>query len=86
MKPDYDAMTKYFILNEGTINPNILSYVQALEETLNIFKPSTLREKRNLEVAAHHLREIKRHARKMSEDIRVLEERLQILEENQSEE
>jgi hypothetical protein len=85
MNINFDEMTRFFILTEGSVNPNILSYVQALEETLNVFKPSTLREKRNLEVASAHLREIRRHAKKMSEDIRVLEERLQILEESKTE-
>jgi DNA repair ATPase RecN len=79
---DYYKMTKDFLFHEGQIpEASILTYVQALSETVANMKPRTQAESRRLSIAKQQLKEIKKMARKMQEQINVLEERVNVLEE-----
>jgi hypothetical protein len=70
-------------LNESLDEKNIFTYIQGLQEIISNLKPKTMTEKRRLQLAKNHLREVKKFARRMDNDIGVLEERLNILEESQ---
>jgi len=82
MDIDYRKMTKDFLLHEGQLpDATILTYVQALSETIANMKPRTQAESRRLSIAKQQLKEIKKMARRMQEQINVLEERVNVLEE-----
>tara|TARA_Y100000114_G_C11648004_1_gene272687 strand:- start:129 stop:413 length:285 start_codon:yes stop_codon:yes gene_type:complete len=82
MSVDYQKMTKNFLLYEGSVpDATILTYVQALSETIANMKPRTQSESRRLAMAKQQLKEIKKMARRMQEQITVLEERVNVLEE-----
>ena len=82
MSVDYQKMTKNFLLYEGCVpDATILTYVQALSETIANMKPRTQSESRRLAMAKQQLKEIKKMARRMQEQITVLEERVNVLEE-----
>ena len=82
MDIDYYRMTKDFLLHEGDLpEATILTYVQALSETIANMKPRTQSESRRLSMAKQQLKEIKKMARRMQEQINVLEERVNVLEE-----
>ena len=82
MSINYYKMTKEFLLHEGQIpDATILTYVQALSETIANMKPKTQAESRRLSIAKQQLKEIKKMARRMQEQINVLEERVNVLEE-----
>ncbi len=83
MKLDLNDMTRRFLLNEEK-NHNILTYLQALKETLDSIKPRTQTDYRRLDIAKEHLREIRRHSRKLEERVGLLEEQLRVLEEGKS--
>ena len=68
-------------LNESIDEKTIFTYIQGLQEIISNLKPRTLTEKRRMQLAKQHLREVKRFARKMENDIGVLQEKLNILEE-----
>ena len=70
-------------LTESIDEKNIFTYIQGLQEIISNLKPKTMTEKRRLQLAKNHLREVKKFARRMDNDIGVLEERLNILEESQ---
>tara|TARA_B100002019_G_C20940856_1_gene436746 strand:- start:200 stop:457 length:258 start_codon:yes stop_codon:yes gene_type:complete len=69
-------------LNESLDEKNIFTYIQGLQEIISNLKPRTMTEKRRLQLAKNHLREVKRFARKMNSDMDVLQEKLNILEES----
>tara|TARA_R110000824_G_scaffold3614_5_gene17100 strand:+ start:5973 stop:6224 length:252 start_codon:yes stop_codon:yes gene_type:complete len=79
---DWGSMTRRFLLGEGHSPPSVRSYIQSLTETLKALSPKTQTEKRRIEIALEHVREIKRHARKLEERVMMLEEKLQVLEED----
>ena len=82
MSVDYYKLTKDFLVNEGQISDtNILTYVQALSETIANMRPRSQAEGRRLAMARQQLKEIKRFAKRMQEQISVLEERVNVLEE-----
>jgi hypothetical protein len=70
------------LLSENVNTPTIFSYIQSLTETINRLSPKTVREKRDLEIAREHLREIRKISRKLQERVDVLEEQVKVLEEN----
>tara|TARA_R110001583_G_scaffold143981_1_gene296042 strand:+ start:218 stop:469 length:252 start_codon:yes stop_codon:yes gene_type:complete len=70
-------------LSEGLDEKNIFTYIQGLQEIISNLKPRTITEKRRLQLAKTHLREVKRFARRMDNDMSVLQEKLNILEESQ---
>ena len=82
MSVDYYKLTKDFLVNEGQISDtNILTYVQALSETIANMRPRSQAEGRRLAMAKQQLKEINKMARRMQEQISVLEERVNVLEE-----
>ena len=82
MSANYYKMTKEFLLHEGRIpDATILTYVQALSETIENMTPRSQAEGRRLAMAKQQLKEIKKMARRMQEQINVLEERVNVLEE-----
>ena len=73
-------------LNESLDEKNIFTYIQGLQEIISNLKPRTMTEKRRLQIAKTHLREVKRFARRMENDMSVLQEKLNILEESKGDE
>ena len=73
-------------LNESLDDKNIFTYIQGLQEIISNLKPKTMTEKRRLQLAKNHLREVKRFARRMNNDLNVLQEKLNILEESRGDE
>ena len=69
-------------LTESLDEKNIFTYIQGLQEIISNLKPRTMTEKRRLQLAKQHLREVRRFARKLDNRIGVLEEKLTILEES----
>ena len=72
-------------LTESLDEKNIFTYIQGLQEIISNLKPKTMTEKRRLQLAKTHLREVKRFARRMDNDIDMLQEKLTILEESKGE-
>ena len=79
---NFDSMTRKFLLGESNNSPSMRSYIQSLGEVLRNLNPKTQTERRRVEIALEHVREIKRHARKLEERVLMLEEKLQVLEED----
>ena len=73
-------------LNESLDEKNIFTYIQGLQEIISNLKPKTMTEKRRLQLAKNHLREVRKFARRMDSDIHVLQEKLNILEESKGDE
>tara|TARA_R110002012_G_scaffold311093_1_gene520109 strand:- start:165 stop:416 length:252 start_codon:yes stop_codon:yes gene_type:complete len=69
-------------LTESLDEKNIFTYIQGLQEIISNLKPRTMTEKRRLQIAKTHLREVKRFARRMENEMSVLQEQLNILEES----
>lgn len=69
-------------LSESLDEKNIFTYIQGLQEIISNLKPRTMTEKRRLQLAKTHLREVKRFARRMDNEVSVLQEKLNILEES----
>ena len=68
-------------LTEGLDEKNIFTYIQGLQEIISNLKPRTITEKRRLQIAKTHLREVKRFARRMENEMSILQEKLNIIEE-----
>ena len=73
-------------LSESLDEKNIFTYIQGLQEIISNLKPRTVTEKRRLQLAKTHLREVKRFARRMENEVTVLQEKLNILEESRGDE
>ena len=73
-------------LNESLDEKNIFTYIQGLQEIISNLKPRTMTEKRRLQLAKTHLREVRRFARRMENEVSVLQEKLNILEESKGDE
>ena len=69
-------------LNENLDEKNIFTYIQGLQEIISNLKPRTITEKRRLQLAKTHLREVKKFARRMENEVGMLQEKLNILEES----
>ena len=78
-----DNEWRNFLVNENLDEKTIFTYIQGLQEIISNLKPRTITEKRRLQLAKTHLREVKRFARRMDNDMSVLQEKLNILEESQ---
>jgi len=79
---DLNSITRKFLIGEGHNPPSVRSYVQSLSEILRNLNPKSQTEKRRVEIALEHVREIKRHTRKLEERVMMLEEKLKVLEED----
>jgi hypothetical protein len=73
-------------LNESLDEKNIFTYIQGLQEIISNLKPRTMTEKRRLQLAKTHLREVKRFARRMENEVSLLQEKVNILEESKGDE
>ena len=73
-------------LAESLDEKNIFTYIQGLQEIISNLKPRTMTEKRRLQIAKTHLREVKRFAKRMENEMSVLQEKLNILEESKGDE
>ena len=73
-------------LTESLDEKNIFTYIQGLQEIISNLKPRSMTEKRRLQLAKTHLREVKKFARRMENDIGVLQEKLNIIEESAGDE
>ena len=73
-------------LNESLDEKTIFTYIQGLQEIISNLKPRSMTEKRRLQIAKTHLREVKRFARRMENEMSVLQEKLNILEESKGDE
>jgi hypothetical protein len=80
-----DKLTKNFILNEGK-GPTINTWIQALAENISSLKPTTVSDKRRVELMKHQLTELKRSSRRMTEELRSLQEELKFLQEGKNDE
>ena len=69
-------------LSENLDEKNIFTYIQGLQEIISNLKPRTITEKRRLQLAKTHLREVRRFARRMENEVGMLQEKLNILEES----
>jgi len=78
---NFKNITRRFVLEEW-VKPSAASHIQALKEVLESLKPKTVTEKRRLEVALEHLREVRKNQRRLEEKLHVLEEQVKLLEEN----
>jgi len=74
-------VTRKFLLGESHEPPSVYSYLQSLREILGNMRPSTASDRRRVEMAQNHLREIRRHSRKLQERVDLLEEQVRVLEE-----
>ena len=73
-------------LTESLDEKNIFTYIQGLQEIISNLKPRTMTEKRRLQIAKTHLREVKRFVKRMENEMSVLQEKLNILEESKGDE
>ena len=81
MKPDYDKITRRFLIGEAYEKPEPFSYIQSLEEILNNIT-TNVGGKRRLQVAKEHLRNIRRTFRTLNNKVTTLEEQIKVLEES----
>jgi hypothetical protein len=78
---DLNFLTRRF-LGEAVSSggkPSLFGYLQSLEETIRTFRPSTLREKRLLEIGLSHLREMAKGIKRLIEEKTALEEQMTVL-------
>lgn len=64
--------------------PDASSYAAVVLEILNAVQPGSRRDKKLIEVAKQHLKEINKHVRRLQERVGVLEEQVKVLEESKS--
>ena len=69
-------------LNESIDEKSIFTYIQGLQEIISNLKPRTVSEKRRLQPAKQHIREVRKYARRMLNENMNLQEKLNLLEEN----
>jgi len=76
-----------YLINED-VDRDIFMYIQSLQEIVKYFKPKSMTERRRLNIAEQHLKEVRKYARRMQNRVDLLEEKLNILEEalNENEE
>lgn len=81
-----NKITWNFIKLEENVSPSVLSYLQSLSETLSNLRPSSTSDKRRVEIAKSHLKEVKKHVNKLEEQVYKLEEKIKLLEETKDNE
>ena len=77
-------ITWNFIKLEENVSPSVRSYIQSISETLDVLRPSSTSDKRRLEIARSHLKEVKKHVNKLEEQVFDLEEKIKLLEETKN--
>ena len=81
-----DSQWRDFLLNEELDERSIFTYIQGLQEIISNLKPRTVSEKRRLQLAKQHIREVRKYARRIVNENMDLNEKLQLLEENKGDE
>ena len=77
-----DSEWRSFLINEDLDERTIFTYIQGLQEIVSNLKPRTVSEKRRLQLAKQHIREVRKYARRIMNENMDLHEKLQLLEEN----
>ena len=77
-----DSQWRDFLINEELDERSIFTYIQGLQEIISNLKPRTVSEKRRLQLAKQHIREVRKYARRMLNENMNLQEKLNLLEEN----
>ena len=72
-------------LTESLDEKNIFTYIQGLQEIISNLRPRTVSEKRRLQLAKQHIREVRKYARRIMNENMDLHEKLQLLEESKGE-
>ena len=80
-----DSQWRDFLLNEELDERSIFTYIQGLQEIISNLRPRTVSEKRRLQLAKQHIREVRKYARRIMNENMDLHEKLQLLEENKGE-
>ena len=81
-----DSQWRDFLLNEELDERSIFTYIQGLQEIISNLKPRTVSEKRRLQLAKQHIREVRKYARRIMNENMDLQEKLHLLEENKGDE
>ena len=81
-----DSQWRDFLLNEELDERSIFTYIQGLQEIISNLKPRTVSEKRRLQLAKQHIREVRKYARRIMNENMDLYEKLQLLEESKGDE
>jgi len=81
-----DSQWRDFLLNEELDERSIFTYIQGLQEIISNLRPRTVSEKRRLQLAKQHIREVRKYARRIMNENMDLHEKLQLLEENKGDE
>jgi RNA-splicing ligase RtcB len=81
-----DSQWRNFLLTEELDERSIFTYIQGLQEIISNLKPRTVSEKRRLQLAKQHIREVRKYARRIMNENMDLHEKLQLLEESKGEE
>ena len=81
-----DSQWRNFLINEELDERSIFTYIQGLQEIISNLKPRTVSEKRRLQLAKQHIREVRKYARRIMNENMDLHEKLQLLEENKGDE
>ena len=81
-----DNEWRKFLINENLDEKTIFTYIQGLQEIISNLKPRTVSEKRRLQLAKQHIREVRKYARRMLNENLDLHEKLKLLEENKGDE
>ena len=81
-----DTQWRDFLLNEELDERSIFTYIQGLQEIISNLKPRTVSEKRRLQLAKQHIREVRKYARRIMNENMDLHEKLQLLEESKGDE
>jgi RNA-splicing ligase RtcB len=77
-----DREWREFLINEELGEKTIFTYIQGLQEIISNLKPRTVSEKRRLQLAKQHIKEVRKYARRMLNENMNLQEKLNLLEEN----
>lgn len=81
-----DSQWRDFLLNEELDERSIFTYIQGLQEIISNLRPRTVSEKRRLQLAKQHIREVRKYARRIMNENMDLHEKLQLLEESKGDE
>ncbi len=81
-----DSQWRDFLINEELDERSIFTYIQGLQEIISNLKPRTVSEKRRLQLAKQHIREVRKYARRIMNENMDLQEKLYLLEENKGDE
>ena len=81
-----DSQWRDFLLNEELDERSIFTYIQGLQEIISNLRPRTVSEKRRLQLAKQHIREVRKYARRIMNENMDLYEKLQLLEESKGDE